>query len=336
MTEKLCIFCGLTNNCFDKEHVIPAHLHGCLWLEDTVCKKCNGILGNSVDHGMDCFPEVLRAAQCLGLDRLCDNLHKHRFKASVELEDGSILHARHEKGQFVVGPQKLGSGHMFWPAHVNNETMERHLRRKASRRGIATIVAKKEIPKIINRVKDAKTSEIISSDVLDVDLVKGHGSLKCRLEPRSHARPWPLVAKIAYEILFLFGYRSFFDCHEICNALLQIINGNEPDEIVAYRKKSESATPIDRHRITFCSLPDQQYPYFEVSFFGCIDLVMLIPMTLPSSYWRDFDKYFSVPNRIGVTYEQTLIDGENDIFIVLSDGREIPISMANKPELKYN
>jgi len=303
--EQVCIYCWRTQNesAFHPEHVIPDALGGLLALPDHVCVDCNKWLGANVDHHILKHPDILNALASLGDMERRDRILKHNYDANLVSESGAEFLAHASSQRIALLPQKHPLHGMIYPEEVASDALRKNLQRKQKRLGFNADEARMEIKRICRWAVNGAPGDELHSKLFQSGFRKNTEALHAKLEPKTKAQPNALIAKIAYEFMFLVGYRRFFQVEDLSKRLLkQIASTENVGGIVIYRIKAPFDEPKPFHFIRFYR--SGEYPRVDVGFYGTVVYMMFAPIALPEDFFSHISTRFNFPNMVGVQYEQ--------------------------------
>jgi hypothetical protein len=108
-----CIFCFRSTD-FTREHVIPDAVGGSLFLDNTVCRRCNSWLGTNVDVELAKLPETLDAFEALGIPYDRDRMINRHYEVVGSAGDVKVQ-GRLTSDGFRFHPQPTADGSMIFP-----------------------------------------------------------------------------------------------------------------------------------------------------------------------------------------------------------------------------
>jgi hypothetical protein len=321
MAQQVCIYCTRTDNetAFSREHIIPQNIGGSLFFDDYVCTDCNSSLGANVDVEILKVPEVIDAFESLRIPYDKFGIVK-RYYNVIGSFDGLELRGRLTRKGFEFPPQTMPDGSMVAPEQGFAEPLTKSLSRdqKLVRSGIPPEEIKAEIQMLLEAYRNAKPGERVHSPPLRRALVKRSSELKVKLTTRDKPRVNPLIAKIAYEFLFLLGGRHLFEDEnaETCDLLRDAIAGKRVQRLSVQRLQPDN-TGYQPHHIVHLK-NESSFLCIRILFFGSIYFVLISPRVSPVLFAELSDKMNTMVAGLG--FQQCLDRNAKAFWAVMEDG----------------
>ncbi len=311
MSIKICIFCGRDSKAveFNREHVIPDCIHGSLFLDDYVCTKCNSTLGANVDFEILKIPEILDAMQILELKHDHDGILNRHYSISGKSKDIILNHGRVKDLQVKFPHQQLEDGSKVVPETHYFDALKKSVLRdtRLKKAGIPNGDISRSLQDLRKRYDEAERGEFIKAPELGVTLKKRQDKLKVKVKPREQANVHPLVAKIAYELLFLFGAEFFaYENIPIQSKLIELLDSLEDvEDIYIFRSEPMFHKPIPAHMV---KIEFQSYATtVHVSFFGYVDYILIGP-GMSESYREKLRTTLGLEHLHAIAFQQDIKD----------------------------
>lgn len=322
MASRVCIYCWRTDGdvAFSEEHIIPDCVFGRLVLYDSVCAACNGWLGANVDHQILKVPDILRAHEALGYTARYQELLRHNYRSKLVSESGDKFIARANTPKPELLTQRLADGTLIYPESSADVDLRKTLVRTGRRRDLSHKESDAEINRICMWAKEATPGDEIDSPVFGSKFGKESRPLHFQVEPVVKGEATRVVAKIAYEFMFLVGYKRLYDIENLHKHLINTIGGQENTQGgIIYRMKPQIPNPEPFHYIRFYS--HAGYPRVDVGFFGSIAYVLLATSPLPHDVFDHIGKRFGCSNIMGIQYEEGTNGDFQALWAIESDGK---------------
>ena len=315
-----CIFCFLSEPdvSFSREHIIPQSIGGCLVLTNYVCKKCNDLLGQHVDHAILKNPDVIRALEQLDLPHNRVQLIKHNYDVRG-FADGLEVIARATKKGFEFPTQRLDDGSLI----QSDSDLRGNLLKGAARdsrlkkMGVTTQQIDLELDRLEEAYRSANVGEPIESPLLGKTLVKRSTAFSIKLTPKGMYDVSPLVAKVCYEFGFFVGYSDFLQSENVARSLLDYLStGEQQDGLHIIRLSLDEEPLVPIHSIAL--IVTDQHTYFTIRFFGRIAYRVFAP-PFENDVLQHIRDEFSCTDIIGLEFQQDLEKGIAGFWGVLPD-----------------
>jgi hypothetical protein len=322
MPSQVCIYCWRTGDdvAFSEEHIIPDCVFGRLVLPDHVCADCNRWLGAKVDHQVLKVPDVLRAHEALGYTDRHQELLRHNYRVKLVTESGNEFIARVKGAKPELLTQRLDDGTLIYPESTADADLRKTLERTGRRRAMSDEESESEINRICIWAKEAAPGDEIDSPLFGSKFRKESRALHSQVEPVAKGEATRVVAKIAYEFMFLVGYRRLYDIENLHKNLISAIGGQEDTQgLIIYRMKPKIPKPEPFHYIRLYS--HAGYPRVDVGFFGSIAYMMFATSPLPQDFFESIGKRFDCPQIVGVQYEEGTNGDFQTMWALESNGK---------------
>jgi hypothetical protein len=321
MQKQVCIYCWRTsdNVSFNTEHVIPDALNGRLTLDDYVCEECNSWLGRHVDHQILGIPEILMAQKEYGSNKRYVHARNHKFDIKLLSETGEefLAHEKQQKPHLL--PQKHPVFGMMHPESSMRESLQKNLQRKLGTKDL-TNKEQQEIDRVCKMTSGSK----IYSPIFGSFFSKHTEKFRTVFSPKSKPIVEPLIAKIAYEFIFIVAYKKLFTTEDLAARLLSAIYRTEPSKTFIYRAKSRFESPQPFHFIRLYN--HGGYIRFDVGFYGTIHYVLFTPIKMPDDFFQDINAKYDFQKIIGIQYEHDLSNSSQGVWAVDATGTMRPLT----------
>jgi hypothetical protein len=321
MAQQICIYCTRTDNetTFSREHIIPQNIGGSLFFDDYVCRGCNSSLGANVDVEILKVPEVIDAFESLRIPYDRFGILKRHYNV-IGSFDSIELRGRLTRKGFEFSPQTMPDGSMVAPEQRFPEPLTKSLSRDPdlARSGIPPEEVKAEIQNLLEAYANANPGETVHSPRLRRTLVKRSSKLKVKLTARDEPRVNPLIAKIAYEFLFLLGGRHLFEADnaETCDFLLDAIAGKTVQGLSVHRLQPHNRGYQPFHIVHIKNEPN--FLCVRILFFSSIYFVLISQPVSPVMFAELSDKMNATV--AGVEFQQCLDRNAKAFWAVMEDG----------------
>ncbi len=315
-----CIFCFQSEPdvSFSREHIIPQSIGGCLVLTNYVCKKCNDLLGQNVDHAILKNPDVIRALEQFDLPHNRVQLIKHNYDVRG-FADGLEVIGRAAETGFEIPTQRLLDGSLIQSdSDLRNILFKSAVRDpQLKKMGVTRQQIDRELDRIEVAYGASNVGEPIESPLLGKTLVKRSTAFSIELTPKGMYDVSPLVAKVCYEFGFFVGYSDFLQSENVARSLLDyLLTGEQQDglHIIRLLLDEEPLVPIHSIALTVSN----QHTYFTVRFFGRIAYRVFAP-PFENDVLQHIRDEFDCTDIIGLEFQQDLENGIARFWGVLPD-----------------
>ena len=332
--KAMCIFCGRTDKDveFNREHIIPKNIGGKLFLDDTVCVDCNSKLGAQVDAETLRLPDVLRAFEKLNIPHDGDGILNRHYNVTGQLEEIELKFGRVQDNDFVFPEQRLADGSLITPEQNYFASLEKVVRRDRRLReaGLSVQEIRDELESLRCSYEHARSGDVVDCPRLGIAVRKRSDELRVGIAPRHEANINPLIAKIAYETLFLYGGAEWFseENSELRQLLLDSIDRTEMQRgifVMRVEASMKDYSPVHLIRLE----PHSGLTILRVVFFGHIEYV-LTARPLSSVFVNNLKRLLQTGNLHAVVYQQQLDKSVKSFWTVTDDG-EIKCVASSKP-----
>ena len=332
--KAMCIFCGRTDNDaeFNREHIIPDNIGGTLFLDDAVCVDCNSKLGTQVDVETLKLPDVLRAFEKLNIPHDGDGIINRHYNVTGQLKDIELKFGRVHGDDFVFPAQRLDDGSLITPEQTYFPSLEKIAMRDIRLRdaGLSLQEVRDELEVLCHSYENAGSGDVVDCPRLGIAVRKHSDQLRIEVAPQTEANISPLIAKIAYEMLFLCGGATWFSegNSKLRHLLLDSINTMEIQRGIFVMRAEPSMpdyAPVHLIRLE----PHSGLTILRVVFFGNIEYV-LTARPLSSDFVANLRRLLQADNLRAIVYQQQLDKSVKSFWTVTDDG-EIKCIRASKP-----
>lgn len=308
--DRICIFCQDRGRPleFSREHVIPESIEGQLVICNSVCIECNSKLGSHVDVQIQREPSIIEALNTMGRHAQIERVLRHNFTTLMESPAGTKLIARCVEGTVAPIPQPHPFYSMIYP-----ENEARRILNKKVDRAVRDGRLSSEEAAIENNRFAGWENTARPGDTFDTALGP---SIKIHREPfrvvhkaKEKARTRKLIAKMAYEFMFLLGGHSFLQ-DNVFSALRDCINEPSPHVSPVFCERiqaTESALPTLHHSILFMRQKSGR-PLVVVGFYGSVQYLLTISEPLPLGFFDALSKMTRCAQIEGVKYVYSIED----------------------------
>ena len=249
MAKQVCIYCWKTAEqvSFNREHVIPYSIMGRLVLENYVCAACNSWLGSNVDDHILRLPAILTAVAKFADTATHDRVLKHNYNVKLVSESGSEFVGHASAQNLALLTQQHPIHGMIYSETSARESLRKTLERKhgaeISKDGLAA-----EADRIAAWMTQAEHGEEIQSPFFETPFRKYAEMLQAKVEPRTQANIAPLIAKIAYEFIFITSFKKLFTTDDLEDRLRRTIAGSTQETHVhIHRLYRSTAADVAGH-----------------------------------------------------------------------------------------
>jgi hypothetical protein len=332
--KAMCIFCGRTDNDvkFNREHIIPESLGGILFLDGVVCVDCNSKLGTLVDAEALKLPDVLEAFEKLNIPHDGGGILNRHYNVTGQFFGIELKYGKVKDNDFVFPPQRLPDGSLITPEKHYSSLLEKIVIRdkRLQSVGLSLQQIKDELVNLCSSYENARGGDVVDCPRLGIALRKHSEQLRIEVSPRGKANVKPLIAKIAYEMLFLCGGAELFskENSELRQLLLDSIDTMETKRgIFVMRVEPSMADHAPVHLIRL--EPRNGLTILRVVFFGHIEYV-LTARPLSSGFVDSLKRMLQTDNLRAIVYQQQLDKPVRSFWTVNGDG-EIKCIAASRP-----
>ncbi|MCF8144246.1 MAG: HNH endonuclease [Deltaproteobacteria bacterium] len=324
--KAVCIFCDRTDNevRFNREHVIPKSVGGNLFLDDAVCVECNSSLGANIDAELLKLPDVLRAFEVLNIPHDRDGILNRHFNITGKAADVELLFGKSRGQAFYFPEQRLRDGSLIAPERDYIESLQRNVKRdkRLPEVGLSDQHIKELLEELSSSYEKAQPGDTIECVELGLTLRKRSDKLSISATPRETADLFPLIAKIAYEIMFFYGGAELFSEEnvELRRLLLTSIIQQKIQRGLSVTRVEATIkyfSPVHLIRLAF---PDY-ITILRVAFFGHIEFV-LTTKPLSKAYVNNLKNNLGVIDLYALDYQQEL-DKSTKSFWTVTEKNEI-------------
>lgn len=326
MPKQVCIYCWKTQGqvAFSAEHIIPESLRGRLTLEDHVCVGCNSWLGAHVDHHILRVPDILAAQVQFADEKTHDRVLKHNFNIKLVSETGAefLAHARGQKLQLLTQAHPIQG--MIYSESSIRESLRKSFSRQ-SRHKIPKDMMNKEIKRLCQWMKEASPGEEFYSTLFDLGFTKRSETLQTKVEPKTIPDVKSLIAKIAYEFIFIVMYKRLFTTGDLATRLLEAItSSHDKNNVFVHRIESQFQQLQPFHFIRFYRY--EGYVRVDVGFYGYVHYMLFAPVVLPQNFFQNLSEQFDFPQMVGVHYEQHFSNASQGFWALGMNGKIKPLT----------
>lgn len=322
-SNAVCIFCLRTDKdtTFNREHVIPQNVGGTLFLDDATCRDCNSKLGAHIDAEILKLPDVLKAFDTLGIPHDRNGILNRYYNITGKTGD-TALHFGKAKGKgFVFPEQRPSDGSLITFERDYFSSLKRDVKRDARLReaGLSAQEIERRLEELRLRRDQAQHGEDVEYPELGLILRKRSEQIAVNVVPRGTADVHPLVAKIAYEIMFLYGGAEFFSFEnlDLRQQLLASIDEKEMQKsifVMRVEPMIEEFRPVHLIRLEF----PEYITILRVAFFGNIEYA-LTAKPLSRAFITNLKEQLQVENLWAIGFQQELGRSEKSFWTVTSD-----------------
>lgn len=314
-----CIFCDKFGPEVQvtKEHIIPDSIGGFLFIDQFVCSDCNSRMGAYIDSEIWKLPEILQALEELNIEHENERIVNRHYSISADTGDIVLKHGRIRNGKVEFPIQTLDDGSTIAPDEKIHEYLTKIVTR--DKKLIAIGLTKEEINSKLKQLqiqyKRAKRGSFVGCPELGINLLKRKDDPKVSFQLKKKANIEPLIAKIAYEILFFYGYSKFLSDEnvEIREQLITTIDERKVHKDCFISR--ENTGIIKYHPIHFIRLELlKSATIIRVRLFGRLQY-MLHTKQLSKDYYEQLKKTFEIDDLYAITYQQDLNKREFSFWI---------------------
>jgi hypothetical protein len=333
--KNTCIFCFRSNNeiDFSKEHIIPKSIGGTLILDGYVCVECNSTLGAKVDHQILKLPEIITAFEKLKIEHNKDQIINKNYDITGKIDDNIQLRGGKVKaGKIRFPTQNLNDGSIIAPDNEIYNVLNKIIMRDKQLKnvGLSDNFIKMKFAEFLLKYNSSNKGEYTSCPELGVALLKRDDkSPNTTFEPKGNFNLLPLIAKIAYEFIFLIGGSQFFsnENQELVDQLIQSINTGKVAGGLYYSREKSNFDDYENLHFIFLEF----YPHFtivRVILFGYIQY-MITGAKLSSDYIKNLEEKLNIENIFSISYQQILDNPSQSFWVNTFDGETIRVTGNN-------
>ena len=288
-----CIFCGETLTKSDKkgagEHIIPQNLYGSCTTKD-VCKRCNNLLGQSVDPLAIEDQRIISAVFQLNLPELQAAILDRGTGRSIDMTDGSELLVRFKNGMPKVMTRKVCEDLLVCDESESHKHLFNLIRKNHGHR-----LSESQIADIIRNEIAPKYDRLSPGDSVKVPWLDLHVTKKpCKIEHECRVTKGAcqrLVAKIGYEFAWMAftGKRRRALSTELCHlANVAMGRGELKPPILLYPIRRYSWINEPPHGPKYHHQMIVWYEdyanFIDIYFFGCVGFRLMLSGVAPDAY----------------------------------------------------
>jgi len=329
MRTKKCIFCDADGDKvqYSREHVIPDSIGGSLVIRDCVCKPCNDVLGSEVDPQIWSEPDTVNACTYLNIPCSHNNIIKNHYTVKGFLGRNEVPvrpKVTAEGVKWECPPHKRDDGVMVYPANAFRDNLRQNLQKKEG-------YSKENADKLFQSLETAGEGEVIHYSSQKQTFVKRSQSLTTHITPKQKPCVDRLIAKIAYEFLFVVAGESFLAAKSLSEPLRNLSRYGQPQEgINVVRVKSDKSNYEPFHAITF--YPIEASVMLYVTIFGHILYALTAGCCDAIPFLDPLRQLEGCSHMVGLDYEQKVLENSRGIRAILEDNKFVPIweSSADK------
>lgn len=331
-SKAVCIFCGPTDIdvAFTPEHIIPKNIGGTLFLDGAVCVKCNSKLGSRIDAETLKLPDVLRAFKALDINHDRNGILNRHYNLTGKAEDIVLRFGRAAGNDFSFPEQRLPDGSLITPEGDHLASLQKVVKRdkRLQEAGLSMQEITNGINKLRSLYEHANSGDVIEYPELGLAVRKRSEELSVDVTPRNQANIHPLIAKIAYEMLFLYGGAQLFseDNSELRQLLLGSIDKIEIQKgifVMRVEARIKEYRPVHLIRLEFHS----HITILRVAFFGHIEYV-LTTRPLSNTFLNNLKTRLGTDNLYALVYQQQ-IDKATKSFWIVTEDKEVKCIAAS-------
>lgn len=323
--KAMCIFCERTYNDvkFNREHIIPENIGGTLFLDNAVCVDCNSKLGTRVDSEALKLPDILKAFEKLNIPHDGNGILNRHYNVTGQLGDIELKFGRVQDNDFIFPPQRLTDGSLMTPEGNCFTSLEKVAMRdiRLQEAGLSLQQIRDELEGLRRSYENARGGDVVDCPRLGMAVRKHSEQLRIEVAPRDKANIHPLIAKIAYEMLFVCGGAEWFDKEnsELRQLLLDSIDRMEMQRgIFVMRAEASMSDYVPVHLIRL--EPRSDLTILRVVFFGHIEYV-LTARPLSSDFVRSLRRLIQTDNLRAIVYQQHLDKPVKSFWSVTDEGK---------------
>lgn len=323
--KAVCVFCGRTDQDipFDREHIIPDNIGGTLFIDNAVCKMCNNRMGTHIDSEILKIPDVLMAFKALNLPHDRDGILNRHYEITGKTHGIELRFGKANGRAFSFSSQRLSDGSLVtserdWFASLNLTVNRDEKLREAE-------ISKQEIGHLLEglrqRYEQAQDGEVVECLELGLKLRKLSGQPSVTIVPREKANIDPLIAKIAYEIMYCYGGADFFS-KENLDLRLQLLTSIDTmqmqKDIFVMRVESviKEFSPVHLLSLEF----PENITKLRVAFFGRIEYV-LAAKPLSMAFVNNLKEGLRVDDLYAIAFRQEIDKCTKSFWSVTTDGK---------------
>lgn len=323
--KQFCIFCSRTEKdiSFHREHIIPDSIGGTFFIDNAVCSKCNSDLGAHIDSEILKLPDILTAFDALGIQHDRNGILNRHYNITGETYGMELRFGKANGRAFSFSNKRLPDGSLITTEHNWFDVCKRTVTRDEKLR--AAGITEQEIEHALEGLRQlyeqAQNGEFVDCLELGLKLRKLGGPSSVNIVPKAKANIEPLIAKIAYETLFLIGGAEFFS-EENRNLRLQLRTSIDTQEIqkdifvMRVEPVIKEYSPVHLIRLEF---PDY-ITIIRVIFFGRIEYV-LVTKPLSRVFADNLKQSLRVDNLYALDFQQEISKHTKSFWAVTTDGK---------------
>lgn len=329
--KAFCIFCARTDYevRFNREHVIPQSIGGNLYLDDAICVECNSKLGAHIDAELLKLPDVVRAFEALNIAHDRDGILNQHYSITGKAEDVELRFGKSKGQTFSFPEQRLPDGSLIAPESDYFKSLQRDVKRdkRLNEAGLSDQEIKEMLKELRSMYEQARPGDTIEYPKLGLTLRKRSDNLLINVALREKADLHPLIAKIAYEMMFFYGGAEFFSEEnlKLRQLLLTSIDQKKLMKgifVMRVEAAIQEYRPVHLIRLEFLDY----ITILRVAFFGHIEY-LLTARPLSRAYINNLKEKLGVMNLYALEYQQDL-DKATKSFWTVTEGNEINRIMA--------
>lgn len=326
MSENVvCIFCTRPDNevQFNREHIIPQNIGGNLYLDNAVCVGCNSKLGAHVDTETLKMPDILKAFEVLNIPHDRNGILNRNYEIVGKIEDIELRFGKVRGREYSFPKQRLADGSLITPERDYFAALKQGVDRDKRLHEVG--LSKQEIEERLEELRrlyeQAKPGDEVAYPELGLRLRKRSDEIAINIAPREQANILPLIAKIAYEIIFFCGGREFFSREnlDLRQQLLTSIDRKEIQKginVLRVEPTLKEFRPVHLIRL--------EVPHYvtmvRVAFFGHIEYV-LTAKPLSRALVENLKEKLKVADLYAIDYQQELDKPTKSFWTVTENGK---------------
>lgn len=321
----VCIFCARTNKdvLFNREHIIPDNIGGTFFIDNAVCSKCNSTLGTHIDAEILKLPDILTAFDVLGIQHDRDGILNRNYNITGKTHDVELRFGKTNGRAFSFPSQRCPDGSLITPERDRFALLNQIISRDKELR--VTGITEQEIEHMLGglrqRYEQAQDDEFVECLELGLKLRKLVGPSSVDIAPKVKANIEPLIAKIAYEVMFFCGGEEFFikANPELRLQLLTSIDKQEMQRdifVMRVEPVIKEFSPVHLIRLEF---PDY-ITIIRVVFFGRIEYV-LVTKPLSRVFADNLKRNLRIDDLYAIDFQQELYKSTKSFWAVTTNGK---------------
>jgi hypothetical protein len=321
----VCIFCARTNNevQFHREHIIPQNIGGNLYLDNAVCVGCNSKLGAHIDAETLKKPDILKAFEVLNIPHDRDGILNRHYKIMGKIEDIELRFGKVRGQEYSFPKQRLTDGSLITPEHDYFAALKQGVDRDKRLReaGLSKQGIKERLEELRRLYEQAKPGDEVAYPELGLMLRKRSDEISINIAPREQANIQPLIAKIAYEIMFFCGGQEFFSIEnlDLQQQLLTSIDQKEIQKGINVMRVEPTIKEFRPVHLIRLEVPNY-VTIVRVAFFGHIEYV-LTAKPLSRAFVDNLKEKLKIDDLYALDYQQELDKPTKSFWTVAENGK---------------